>query len=263
MKCVWECLSTCHTCDGLAIPVVILPNHVRGLTDEGWVKWTSFSCILRMWKKFSRAQLPYCRRYRCGERCLAMAGQSPDFRTTYLWRLHHWPFLDPNCCTLLPDVSACASFIVCTYSSLCGPLRKQHKTKHDDRSSLCLTAFTDPLTLHVGGCMQVMWAWPKWVLVLPIQLRKLLATKDIIHLLLTMTSLFWSLVHRWHLPVSSPQNFPYFSAERWGLLQVNRFPWSYFFLRNSERSVSPQHGCGPFCRTSGLDYRMGGLALIR
>lgn len=137
VKCVWDCLSTCHTCDGSATPVFILLNPAQWLTSEGWLNLTSFSCILRMWKKFISTQLPYCWRYRCSEWCLAMAGQSPDSRTTCLWRLHHWPFLDPICCTLLPDVSTCASFIVCTYLSLYGHLRKKTKqnvTKHNDSS---------------------------------------------------------------------------------------------------------------------------------
>lgn len=34
-----------------------------------------------------------------------MAGQSPDFWSTRLWRLHYQPLLDPVCCALLSNVS--------------------------------------------------------------------------------------------------------------------------------------------------------------
>lgn len=71
-----------------------------------------------MWKEFLSSQPSQCSHrwwHRGRKWSLAVAGQPADARIPCLRRLHHWPVLDPVCCTLRLWVSTCASFICCLH----------------------------------------------------------------------------------------------------------------------------------------------------
>lgn len=207
-----------------------------------------------MWTEHLHSQPSRCsHRWWHGGRkwSLAVAGQPADRRIPCLRRLHYWPVLDPDCCTLRPRVSACASFI-------CGfCIRKKKKI------TLLLLVWLHVGTLipNCGKCILATWACWKWAPLLATQFKKLLSTKVSVQIPTRMTLPCWSSIHRWRSLVSVPRIFIFIC---WTLRFVSSWlcPLIVFeCARKSEASVSPQHWRRPLHSGSGLGYGMGDHAL--
>lgn len=205
-----------------------------------------------MWKEFLSSQPSQCSHrwwHRGRKWSLAVAGQPADARIPCLRRLHHWPVLDPVCCTLRLWVSTCASFICCLH-------KKKFKKNHPFVTSVWL--LIGPLILNCGKCGLATWACWKWALLLATRFKKLLATKVSIQILMRTTLPSWSSTHHWSSLVSMPRIFIFTC---WTLRFVSSWLDYIWLCRKSEASVSPQRWRRPLHSRSGLDYGMGDQAL--